>query len=400
MGLMDFIMELAGEEPGQNNNMINVNDRNNFMNRPGALYLCVNKESMKVTSVRLCDFQSRLKEDTFESFIKGEVKKVKKLDFIPNESVFYYYVPDLSTCPRVFKEDNDHFIPYIQNMQPQMRIELTDAVFAVKHDIDLIQNGSCFSGLTSKVGHSKRYQSFIESNERDKQRTVLNFYLDNIEEDYRKTASISVRNPINVMLHRLGNDTDFVELLVRNVEKRKAVSGLLMDMLFPVLYNTPWGQKNISNDAMLNYVAKYDMKYLGAEFKNHEMLEFFQRNDLFDAMVDWSNAVEAMDDYVLHRRPDIDGGVISIPGLTASETLYRNILNKGSIIGRLAYLKLCNKIKEELAINPTADISGMYPDFERADCKGARPQQPDPIDYGPAEHLYRQPEKKSSFFHF
>lgn len=51
-----------------------------------------------------------------------QVKQVKKLDFIPNEIALFYFVPDLATVPRVHKEENDHFIPYIQDKQPQMKL--------------------------------------------------------------------------------------------------------------------------------------------------------------------------------------------------------------------------------------------------------------------------------------
>lgn len=408
MGFMDFIKELAGEDQSRDNSMVNVNDRGSFLNRPGALHICVNKESMKVTSVRLCDLYSQAKEDTFEAFIKEQVKQVKKLDFIPNEAIFSYYVPDLATCPRVFKEENDHFIPYIQQMQPQMRIDLTDAVFAVKYGFDLIDNGRCFSGFSGKVGRSEKYKAFIEGNEKEKQKTIVNYYLDNIEEEYKKNRGISARNPLNNMLHRLGENEAFVEMAVRSIEKRKKIAPLLMDMFFPVLYNTPWGQKHISNSEMLNYVAKYNMKYLGAEFKNKQMLEFFRRNGLFDYLDKWDDAVVAMDDYVLHRGPGISDDIKPIPGLTTSETLYRNILNKGSEIGRQCYLRLCTQIREQLAINPMADVSAMYPDFIRPDCAGVRPMPPDPVDYGVATGTVLQEamekelreQRKNNFFHF
>lgn len=100
MGLLDYFKELAGEVDERDGQ---INIRTDFANRPGALYLCINKESHRVTSVRLCDIASRLKEDTFESFICEQVKQVKKLDFIPNEIALFYFVPDLATVPRVQK---------------------------------------------------------------------------------------------------------------------------------------------------------------------------------------------------------------------------------------------------------------------------------------------------------
>ena len=75
MGLLDYFKELAGEVDERDGQ---INIRTDFANRPGALYLCINKESHRVTSVRLCDIASRLKEDTFESFICEQVKQVKK----------------------------------------------------------------------------------------------------------------------------------------------------------------------------------------------------------------------------------------------------------------------------------------------------------------------------------
>jgi hypothetical protein len=388
MGFMDFLKELAGEDNG--NKVVDMNDRSDFLDRAGALYICVNRDSRKVTSVRLCDFYSHEKEDTFESFIKQQVKQIRKLDFIPNESIFFYYVPDLGSCPHVHKEENDHFIPYLREMQPMMRIEMTDAVFAVKYGFDLVSDGRCFSGFSGKAGLSKRYREFIEANERDKMRVMVNFYLDDIEQDYKAQKGIARQNPVSNMLRKVADNEEAVKIVVDCINKRELVSALMMNMLMPVLYSTPWGAKNISDDEMLNYVAKNDMKYLGVEYRNKAMTDFFIRNGLIDDVINWCDAVSAMDDYVVHKGPKLSYEVKPLPGLTMSETLYQNILDKGAEIGRKAYLNLCGKMLERLRRNPYTDVSRMYPDFERADCPGARPGQANP--YGKTAVTQAEPK--------
>lgn len=383
MGFMDFIKELAGEQPDKGNPMVDLNDRSAYANHAGSLYLCVNKDSLRVTSVRLCDTLSPLKEDTFEWFIRQQVKQVKQLDFIPNERVFYYHIPDLANAPRVYKEDNDHFIPYLQHMEPRQFIDLTDAAFAVKYGFDLISKGRCFSGRDPKVGESRRYKEFMVANDKEKYRAVMDYYMKEIVEDYRKNRSIPYRNPVYDLLHGLEDQPECVEVVVRQIEKNKEVSKLMLDMLYPVLYNTEWGKKHISDNDMLNYVAKYNMKFLSVEFKNKRMLQFFEDHDLIFKVKDWDEAIEHMDNYVLHRGPGLTDEVKAIPGLTVSETLYRNILDKSEAIGKACYLRLCEDLRTELTINPDLDTSLMYPDFFRKDCPGARP-----MPQGADEHYF------------
>ena len=118
------------------------------------------------------------------------------MDFNPNEIALFYFVPDLATVPRVHKEENDHFIPYIQDKQPQMKIDLTDAACAVKYGFDLIETDKCFSAVTSGVGNTERYREFMESNEKERYRGFVNYYLDGIQEDYLRQKGSSARNPI------------------------------------------------------------------------------------------------------------------------------------------------------------------------------------------------------------
>ena len=67
-----------------------------------------------------------------------------------------------------------------------MKIDLTDAAFAVKYGFDLIENDKCFSAVTSGVGNTERYREFMESNEKERYRGIVNYYLDGIQEDYRR----------------------------------------------------------------------------------------------------------------------------------------------------------------------------------------------------------------------
>ena len=396
MGLLDYFKELAGEVDERDGQ---INIRTDFANRPGALYLCINKESHRVTSVRLCDIASRLKEDTFESFICEQVKQVKKLDFIPNEIALFYFVPDLATVPRVHKEENDHFIPYIQDKQPQMKIDLTDAAFAVKYGFDLIENDKCFSAVTSGVGNTERYREFMESNEKERYRGIVNYYLDGIQEDYRRQKGISARNPIYNLLQRMGDNENVVGLIVHQINRRKDIAPLMMRMLKPVIINTKWGRKNISDAEMLNYVAKNDMKYLSVEFRNQTMLDFFKRNGLLDAVLEWCGSVSYMDDYVLHRGPGISDKVSPIPGLTVSETLYQNILDKGAAVGQMCYRRLCRDLRKEKELNPIIDLTAKYPDFIRKDCPGERPLPPGMTEDSFEKGREATKNRSTSWFH-
>ena len=93
------------------------------------------------------------------------------------------------------------------------------------------------------------------------------------------------------------------------------------------------------------------------------MLDFFKRNGLLDAVLEWCGSVSYMDDYVLHRGPGISDKVSPIPGLTVSETLYQNILDKGAAVGQMCYRRLCRDLRKEKELNPIIDLTAKYPEF-------------------------------------
>ena len=54
----------------------------------------------------------------------------------------------------------------------------------------------------------------------------------------------------------MGDNENVVGLIVHQINRRKDIAPLMMRMLKPVIFNTKWGRKNISDAEMLNYVAK------------------------------------------------------------------------------------------------------------------------------------------------
>ena len=88
------------------------------------------------------------------------------------------------------------------------------------------------------------------------------------------------------------------------------------------------------------------------------MLDFFKRNGLLDAVLEWCGSVSYMDDYVLHRGPGISDKVSPIPGLTVSETLYQNILDKGAAVGQMCYRRLCRDLRKEKELKPYNRLDG------------------------------------------
>ncbi len=404
--LMDYVKELAAEEQQRKGVVFNPA---NCLDRAGTLYICANKDTQKVTAVQMCDYGSPLKEDSFEYFIKCQVKDAKKLDYIPDESIFCFHIPDLGKAPKIYKGENNHFMSYIRDMQPQMRIELTDAVFAVKYGIDLIENGRCFSGFTGKVGRTERYLDFMEKNEANRCRFVTQYYLPQVATDVRKGKNplyCNAYNCIEKMVRRLAHNIPAVDMVVDELLKREDILPVMTALMMPVLYNTDWGKRNISDSQMLNYLAKYEMQYLLLEFNNPAMLDFYSRNGLMDMVSEWDNRVKYMDDYVFHRGPGISELIPAVPGLTISETLYGYIQKQEQAIGCVCYRKLCAMLREQLKQNPSLDTTVMYPDFFRADCPGERPvpEGVNDLTFEAAPMLSKKPapvsaNKSCSWFH-
>lgn len=129
------------------------------------------------------------------------------------------------------------------------------------------------------MGNTERYREFMESNEKERYRGIVNYYLDGIQEDYRRQKGISAANPIYNLLQRMGDNENVVGLIVHQINRRKDIAPLMMRMLKPVIFNTKWGRKNISDAEMLNYVAKNDMKYLSVEFRNQIRLDSSNETD-------------------------------------------------------------------------------------------------------------------------
>ena len=88
------------------------------------------------------------------------------------------------------------------------------------------------------MGNTERYREFMESNEKERYRGIVNYYLDGIQEDYRRQKGISARNPIYNLLQRMGDNENVVGLIVHQINRRKDIAPLMMRMLKPVIFNT------------------------------------------------------------------------------------------------------------------------------------------------------------------
>lgn len=376
MGLLSFLHELIADDPAS------VSRENNFptgdfLDRPGALFVAVNTDSRKVTAVRLCDFYSNDKRDTFETFIKEQSKLADKIGFIPNETIFSFYIPDLNKAPRVSKSNNDHFIPYIQAMNPLGRIELADAVFAIKNNIKLISGDKCFSGYTGGVNQSKKYIEFMDKNQRNRDKGVIRYYLDQIQEEFNAGRGISRNNPVKDLIRANAMNERFVDLLVSMIHDRGKCGELLLEIDFPVLYNSEWGQKNITDAQMLEYIARFDMKYLAVEFKNKSMIDFLVRQELVDKVGDWDDAIIQMDEMLLGSSPYSYRQ--NLGGKTISEQMYEKIKKLEAVIGQACYNKLVQRRNDMVRDNPYLDPSQISPTFVRPDMPWVKlPPKPEP----------------------
>lgn len=373
MGFINFLENLSGakyEEKPQPGKY--YNDRADFLDRPGSLYVCINKDSKNVTYVKLCDLQSPYKEDTFEAFIKEVAKHFRKQEYLPNEVLLNYYVNDMGRVPIINPTDNNHLVPYIKQMEPVMKIGLYDAVFALKNDIDLISNGRCFSGWTNKKGYSEKFNRFIAENETKKMEAILTYYIDEIHEQYKMDKSISRPNALYNILIKYPNDEKRVEMMVSLLGERKDLYEAIMPLLQPVLYNTIWGQKNISPDGMLNYLAKYEMKYLSRDFKNEAMMNLFKIYGLMPLVENWNKAVKDLDWYLMsHEYPSHIS--CNQESVTASQHLANIMKEREHEIGRECYAILCRKIPRMLSQHPELKVDKLFPDFYRADSPIQKP---------------------------